>query len=925
MPIRITGLNSGLDTEAIISALVSSYNFKTDKYKKAQTKLSWKQDAWKNLNTKIYNMYKSLDGLRFSSGYNLKRTTCSDPTKAKVTATTNAVNGSQKLNVIKTAQAGYLTGGKLDANVKSGTTMAELGYNGGDGKINITMGDGSTKSITVSQGTTINSFVNSLKEAGLNASYDEGNKRFYISSKETGADGDFTITGANPDGMRALDSLKLNIVSGNAGATYQKYDKYYAASDAAISQNVRDALNTYNNALDSYQKAEAQNGNISSAYGYAAAYSAMQKALEDSKLSTQDQEKLTKLMSMGASERGSSVMAADGTVYSASQKDPDGNAVFSDGNGHFIQRVDTYTGDNGNVYKLNEDGTYTANGVTYKKSGEKNADGKELYVNTDDENDQITIEKSTAYYDVDVREEQTAYDKITVGSASYTQDDKGNYIGTDGKTYRRDDASHELVEITVADDGTTSDVTNGKKVAYEDADVSKATKTVYDRQAQRNDLETASDVYDSLKEQVQTNTGMTDEELDSFMSGLSSNIGKVNAFEKGQDEVLDAADPYTKANLAAAVKEAYQNGYNGASGADAVKELTNTYADIISGNKQTMTDSDVIMEEHSLLSSIAKMEDGTDKENAIASFVDQVKTAHEVISNGTAAAGTSDAKKVDGEDAVIMLNGIEYRGSSNSFSINGLTIEAQAVTGDREEDAVLITTQTDTEGLYDKIKDFLTQYNSVINEITALYNADTAKGYEPLTSDEKSAMSDDEVEKWEQKIKDSLLRRDGSLESVMNAMTSSMSKSFEINGKNYSLSSFGISTLGFLNAPKNQQYAYHIDGDEDDVSTSGKSDKLMAALTEDPDSVISFMQKLCDGLYSAVGDKMKASTLSSSFTVYNDKEMASEYSDYTTLIRKWEDKLKAQEDYYYKKFGAMEAALSKFQSQTASMGNFFGG
>ena len=38
MPIRITGLNSGLDTESIISALVSSYSYKTSKYKKAQTK-----------------------------------------------------------------------------------------------------------------------------------------------------------------------------------------------------------------------------------------------------------------------------------------------------------------------------------------------------------------------------------------------------------------------------------------------------------------------------------------------------------------------------------------------------------------------------------------------------------------------------------------------------------------------------------------------------------------------------------------------------------------------------------------------------------------------------------------------------------------------------------------------------------------------
>ena len=34
MPIRITGLNSGLDTEAIISELVSAYRTKEEKYRK---------------------------------------------------------------------------------------------------------------------------------------------------------------------------------------------------------------------------------------------------------------------------------------------------------------------------------------------------------------------------------------------------------------------------------------------------------------------------------------------------------------------------------------------------------------------------------------------------------------------------------------------------------------------------------------------------------------------------------------------------------------------------------------------------------------------------------------------------------------------------------------------------------------------------
>jgi flagellar hook-associated protein 2 len=213
--------------------------------------------------------------------------------------------------------------------------------------------------------------------------------------------------------------------------------------------------------------------------------------------------------------------------------------------------------------------------------------------------------------------------------------------------------------------------------------------------------------------------------------------------------------------------------------------------------------------------------------------------------------------------------------------------------------------------------------------MTSLYNADSAKGYEPLTDDEKDAMSDTEIEKWETKIKDSLLRRDTTLSSIMSAMTSAMSSGYKVtvNGqeKTYYLSSFGIKTLGYLNAPENEYNAYHIDGDEDDSSTSTNTDKLMAAISSDPDSVISFMQQMANGLYTAIGDKMKSTSLSSSYKIYNDKEMASEYSDYTTTISKWEEKLEDYEDYWYDKFSSMETALAKLNSQTSSLSSMFGG
>ena len=57
MPMRVTGMMSGLDTETIIQELVSAKKIKVDKLKKEQTRLEWKQDVWKELNSKIYKLY----------------------------------------------------------------------------------------------------------------------------------------------------------------------------------------------------------------------------------------------------------------------------------------------------------------------------------------------------------------------------------------------------------------------------------------------------------------------------------------------------------------------------------------------------------------------------------------------------------------------------------------------------------------------------------------------------------------------------------------------------------------------------------------------------------------------------------------------------------------------------------------------------
>ncbi len=99
------------------------------------------------------------------------------------------------------------------------------------------------------------------------------------------------------------------------------------------------------------------------------------------------------------------------------------------------------------------------------------------------------------------------------------------------------------------------------------------------------------------------------------------------------------------------------------------------------------------------------------------------------------------------------------------------------------------------------------------------YNADSSKGYEPLTDDEKEAMSDKEVEKnGNRRLRIPLLRRDSTLNSIASSMKVAMAKSYTINGKSYSLSSFGINTLGYFVSADNEKNAYHIDGNSKDES-----------------------------------------------------------------------------------------------------------
>ena len=740
MPIRITGMNSGLDTEAIIEAMVSAYSAKTDKYKKAQTKVTYKQDAWKALNTKVYSLYSSVSNLRFSTAYNMKKTSVSDATKASVVASSTAVTGTQSLKIKSLATAGYLTGAKLDAATTEKTKLGNLGTGITDSAtINVKVGSDS-KAITFDADETVSTVIDKLKSAGLNANYDQANQRIFVSSEKSGKENDFTLTASNQEGLNLLANRVLMTSTAADRDTYN-------TKAGMVNHSVVDGATV----IDSGE------------------WDTLQTAITDVQSMIIDRKDL---------QTSKATAESEATVIS--------------------KKIDSINASNEVVKK---------------------------YIDTIDD-------PALSESDKDVLN-----DKLT---AEIKKLSKEGVV--------------DLTAYGLEESATESDI----KAKLQSGDITK------------DDIQT---IYDNAKATVGDET-----------SGLTADL---TAKRNTIDNLTTSIETFD-----ATIESVELNGYKVVDLFGENVWLQKDEATLFNQAKQDIT-------------TAAQYVDGT------------------LQMPGTGTSEEDRAVKIDGADAVIDLNGAKFTSSSNSFSINGLTIQAKAVTAENE--AITLTTDTDVDGLYDKIKDFFSEYNSVINEMNKLYNADAAKGYEPLTDDEKAEMSDKEVEKWEQKIREAILRRDGTLGDLINVMTTSMMKSYEDgNGNTYSLGSFGIQTLGFMNAAKNEQYAYHIDGDPDDSSSSGSADKLRAAITSDPDSVINFMKQLTSGLYSAIDNKMKSSSISSAFTVYNDKEMEKEQTSYKELIDKWTQRVTDMEDKYYKQFAAMESALAKMQSNSSSVTSLLG-
>ncbi len=314
-------------------------------------------------------------------------------------------------------------------------------------------------------------------------------------------------------------------------------------------------------------------------------------------------------------------------------------------------------------------------------------------------------------------------------------------------------------------------------------------------------------------------------------------------------------------------------------------------------------------------------------ENTEGNFFDALKISTGIISNGTDA-------KFDLDDATDV-----YR-SDNTFTIEGVTYNLNA--GITVPATFTVDLKIDSDTIFNNIKSFVDKYNEVVKKLNDELSEPKYKDYKPLTDEQKEAMSEDQIEKWEEKAKSGLLKNDQMLQRIIDKVRAAMFDS--IGGISGTLSEIGINTGGYWN--KGQLF---ID-----------ETKLKAAIKDTPDKVMDLFSKkssvdydptlnqeqrsqrykeegIANRIYDIIRDNIRTSRDSGGkkgFLIEKagivgdpseslnliDKDIAAA----NTRIKSINVLLQKKEETYYKKFTALEQAISKMNQQSAWLTQQFG-
>lgn len=316
-----------------------------------------------------------------------------------------------------------------------------------------------------------------------------------------------------------------------------------------------------------------------------------------------------------------------------------------------------------------------------------------------------------------------------------------------------------------------------------------------------------------------------------------------------------------------------------------------------------------------------------------------------------------------GTGAIIDFNdATDLEFDSNQFSLNDINfnINSTAVPGT----TVNLTVENNVDEAIKKIQAFVDAYNAVAVQLSTKLTESRviqnhAIKYQPLTDEQKKEMTEDQIEAWEKKARQGLMKNESLLQSTAAKLRSVVSGAIQdkvadsnavstselvdyvdssgnlINNCRYrSLSAIGINTGGYLkNNTENAKLYIDSDKLREALTTDAEAVQKLFTLTQEDKAGskttiingeirtvslyynIGIGQKLCESLDESISQLTNKAGLST--TYYDNSLMAQEINRADERIDTLVERMEDLEDRYYKRFAAMEQALQK-SNQMAS-------
>ncbi len=284
--------------------------------------------------------------------------------------------------------------------------------------------------------------------------------------------------------------------------------------------------------------------------------------------------------------------------------------------------------------------------------------------------------------------------------------------------------------------------------------------------------------------------------------------------------------------------------------------------------------------------------------------------------DGTVSVDTSQSTSKNPDGTITYKN---TDGSTTTLNTDG-TVKIASNT------PVTLKGTNDVSNLEDSIESFVNDYNTLMSTINSKYYEDYNSDYKPLTSDQETGMTSDQIDKWNTKAQTGLLHNDNYLDSLASGLKDAMS-SF-MNG--YDLESFGITPVKDYTT-KNGTYSVDSSKLTSALQDPDKYNQIKSLFLNGSDTITSTSTTCSNssGLLVKLKTTMNKqivnvdSIFSKEFgnddhpVTSTTNEYYTELKDQDDLIQRYQDEYSDKEDALYSKYSNLETQLASLQSSSS--------